>query len=161
MTKEFWKKRGVSPLIATVLLISFAVALATVVLNWGKNFEIIGEEDKCSGVSLTVRPTNYEVCSGGSGKDSYINFIIDNTGSSDISGLRIFIVGDKGTEFHDFNTLKINKGELLDIKDQSISYDFETYGNIRKVQFTPKITVNDEIESCPKNEITADKIGVC
>jgi len=32
------KKRGISPLIATVLLIGFAVALAAVVMTWGLDF---------------------------------------------------------------------------------------------------------------------------
>ena len=31
-------KKGVSPLIATVLLIAFAVALGAVVMNWGQSF---------------------------------------------------------------------------------------------------------------------------
>ena len=32
------EKKGMSPLVATVLLIAFAVALGAVVLNWGEEF---------------------------------------------------------------------------------------------------------------------------
>ena len=161
MERKFQKKKGVSPIIATVLLISFAVALGAVVMNWGRNIDIISPDDKCAGVGLTVRKTNYEVCFGGSGSEAYINFIIDNTGSVEISGLGIWIVGTKGTDFHDFNRLNIKKGELLDIKDKSISYDFNKYGNIKHVQFIPKIIVEDSLDICPKNTIKADKIDVC
>lgn len=36
--KLFGSKKGVSPLIATVLLIAFAVALGAVVMSWGKGY---------------------------------------------------------------------------------------------------------------------------
>jgi len=160
MKKKFLKKKGVSPLIATVLLISFAVALGAVVMNWGRNIEIINPVDKCSGVDLTVRKTIKEICFGGTTEDSYINFILDNTGSIDVEGVLIYIIGSKKTKFHDIDN-KINKGELLDIKDKSISYDFDTFGNIKQVQFTPKIFLDDSIEICHKNVISADKIDVC
>ncbi|MDP7623305.1 MAG: hypothetical protein QF436_04300, partial [Candidatus Woesearchaeota archaeon] len=48
-------KRGVSPLIATVLLISFAVALGSVVLNWGRNIDISKPGDKCAGINIEIR----------------------------------------------------------------------------------------------------------
>src|SRR3989344_8981271 len=117
MKKVFLKKRGVSLLIATVLLISFAVALGAVVMNWGRNINIIQPGDKCAGSEIEVRKTAYEVCFGGSGSDAYINFILDNTGSVDIDGLGIWIVGTKGTQFHNFDNLKIKKGELLAVND--------------------------------------------
>ena len=161
MKKVFLLKKGVSPLIATVLLISFAVALGAVVMNWGRNINIAKPDDKCAGVELKIRKANYEVCFGGLGNDAYINFILDNTGSADIDGIGIWIVGTKGTKFHDFDTLKIKKEELLDIKDKSISYDFETYGNIKHVQFIQKIKIEGSIDICPKNAIKADNIDVC
>ena len=61
MGRIFLQKKGVSPLIATVLLISFAVALGAVVMNWGRNIDIIKPDDKCAGVEIKVRKTNYEV----------------------------------------------------------------------------------------------------
>lgn len=161
MRRIFLQKKGVSPLIATVLLISFAVALGAVVMNWGRNIDIIKPDDKCAGAEIKVRKTNYEVCFAGLGSGAYINFIIDNTGSVDIDGLGIWIVGTKGTKFHDFDNIKIKKGELLDIKDKSINYDFNTYGDIKHVQFIPKIKSNDAIDICPKNAIKADLIDVC
>ncbi|MBS3102567.1 hypothetical protein J4458_03900 [Candidatus Woesearchaeota archaeon] len=161
MRKYFFQKRGVSPLIATVLLVSFAIALGAVVMNWGRNIDLSNPDDKCSGVEIKVRKTNHEVCFGGSGDKAHINFILDNTGTVNIEGLGIWIVGTKGTKFNDFNNLKIKKGELLDIKDNSIPYDFDVYGGIKQVQFIPKIKIQDAIDICPKNAIKAEKIDVC
>ncbi len=162
MKKIFLLKRGVSPLIATVLLISFAVALGAVVMNWGRSIDMSSSDDKCSGVEMMIRATGYEVCYGGSGRDSYINFILDNGGSVDIDGLGIWIVGAKGTKFHDFDNIKIAKGQILDIKDQTVSYDLNTYGNINHVQFIPKVLQREgSIDICPKSAIKAVEVERC
>ncbi|MDD3244633.1 MAG: hypothetical protein PHU47_00615 [Candidatus ainarchaeum sp.] len=56
-----FRKKGVSPLIATILLIVVAVILVTIVLTWGKNFatESLAKtgdvvSSNCVGISLSV-----------------------------------------------------------------------------------------------------------
>ena len=158
----FFDKRGVSPLIATVLLISFAVALGSVVLNWGRNLDISKPGDVCAGVSIKIRNiNNADACYAGSGQDGYINFIIDNDGNRDIDGLGIWVSGEKGTYLLDFNDISIKAGELLDVKDQSVKHDFDAYGNIKNIQFFPKIKTADALEICARNSIKADNLLVC
>ena len=160
--ERFFNKRGVSPLIATVLLISFAVALGAVVMNWGRNLDISKPGDVCSGVSIKLRNIgDVQACYLALGQDAYIHFIIDNTGSKNTDGLGIWITGEKGTSLLDFNDLPIKANELLDIKDQSIKYDFSAYGPINNIQFFPKIKVGDSIEICTRNSIKVNKIGIC
>ena len=161
-TRNFFNKRGVSPLIATVLLISFAIALGAVVMNWGRNLDISKPGDECASVAIKIRETaNYQVCYSGSGKNSYINSIIDNVGNIDIDGMGIWIVGEKGTKLLDSNEFSIKKNTLLDIKEKSVGYDFDEYGSIKHVQFIPKVKIEDSIEICPKNSVKADKIAIC
>ena len=161
-SRKFFNKRGVSPLIATVLLIAFAVALGAVVMNWGRNLDISNSGDKCVGIDIKLRSIdNAEICYSGSGQNAHINFIIDNKGDVDIDGLGIWIVGEKGTKLSDFDEFSIKKGELLDIKDKIVTYDFNTYGRIKYVQFIPKVKIEDSIDICPRNSIKADKIGIC
>ena len=160
--ERFFNKRGVSPLIATVLLISFTVALGSVVLNWGRNLEISRPGDACSGVIIKTRSiADVEVCYSGSGQNTHINFIIDNVGSVDIDGLSIWIVGEKGTKLQDLDNFPIKKGELLDIKNKLVTYDFNTYGKIKHVQFIPKVKADTSVDICPRNSIKAEKIGTC
>ena len=152
----FFNKRGVSPLIATVLLISFAVALGSVILTWGTNLQTGG----CSGVSMKIRNIgDAEACYSGSGQNGYINFFIDNTGSKDISGLDIWIMGEKGTKLLELD-LNIRKGELLSVNDKSATYDFYTYGIIKEIRFFPKVKVADTLETC-ETSINAEKLKVC
>src|SRR3989344_9037465 len=125
-------KRGVSPLIATVLLISFAVALGSVVLNWGKNLDISKPGDACAGASIKIRNVgNSEVCYSGSGKDAELHFIIDNNGNINLEGLGIWIVGEKDTKLIDIDDVQIPSGQLIEIKNGRVKYDFNEYGAIK------------------------------
>ena len=161
MLKIFRLKKAVSPLIATILLIAFAVALGSVVLNWGLNLNL-GKTDRCSNVEIKIRSIDVaEVCYGGLGSNGYINFIIDNTGGTDVSGLAIWVIGEKGTKLLDLDNIIIKKSTLYDKKDKSVSYDFSTYGKINQVQFIPKIKSEQLTEICPKNAVKAEKIGIC
>lgn len=155
-------KKGVSPLIATILLIAFAVALGSVVMNWGLSLELGKSPDKCRNVEIKIRNIDIaEVCFGGFGQNGYINFIIDNTGDTEISGLAIWILGDKGTRLFDLDNILIKEGSLYDKKDKEVTYDFTVFGNIKQVQFIPKIKSEQAADICPKNAIKVEKIGIC
>ena len=162
MPKIFKTKKGVSPLIATILLIAFAVALGSVVMNWGLNLELGKSTDICRNVEIKIRNIDTaEACFGGFGSNGYLNFIIDNVGGTDINGLAIWVVGDKGTQLFNLDNILIKKGSLYEKEDKEITYDFTKFGNIKQIQFIPKIKVKETIEICPKNAIKAEKIGVC
>ena len=162
MFRIFGSKKSVSPLIATILLIAFAVALGSVVMNWGLNLSLGKSTDRCRNIEIKIRNIDVaEVCFGGVGQNGYINFIIDNTGSVDISGLAIWIVGDKGTRLFDLDNILIKKDSIYDKKDKEVSYDFTKFGNIKQVQFIPKIKAEQTTDICPKNSVKAEKIGVC
>lgn len=162
MLNVFVSKKGVSPLIATILLIAFAVALGSVVMNWGLKLNLGKSTDKCGNVEIKIRSLNgVEVCFGGFGKNGYINFIIDNTGSEDINSLAIWIIGEKGTKLFDLDNILIKQDSLYDKKDKEVSYDFSVFGNIKQVQFIPKIKAEQSTEICPRNAVKAEKIGIC
>jgi len=162
MLNIFKSKKGVSPLIATVLLIAFAVALSSVVMNWGLNLNLGKSSDKCRSVEIKIRNIDVaEACFGGFGTNGYINFIIDNIGGTDINGLSIWIIGDKGTRLFDLDNILIKKDILYDKKDKDVTYDFTTFGNIKQIQFIPKVKSEQTMEICPKNSVKAEKIGIC
>ncbi|MBI2559420.1 hypothetical protein HYW20_08920 [Candidatus Woesearchaeota archaeon] len=161
MAGFFKSKKGVSPLIATILLIAFAVALGSVVMNWGLSLELGKSGDKCRNVDIRIREADAsEVCYGGVGQNGYINFIIDNAGS-EINGMSIWIIGEKGTSLFDVDNILIKKGALYEKENKEVTYDFSTYGSIKQVQFIPKIRIDQSLEICPKNAVKAEKIGIC
>lgn len=162
MLRIFQSKKGVSPLIATILLIAFAVALGSVVMNWGLSLNLGKPNDKCRSIEIKIRNIeSSEFCFGGVGQNGYINFIIDNVGSADLTGLAIWIIGEKGTRIFDLDNIVIKRGSLFDKKDKEVSYDFSMYGNIKEVQFIPKIKVVETAEICTNSAVKAKKTAPC
>ena len=155
-------KKGVSPLIATILLIAFAVALGSVVMNWSLNLGSDKSKDDCRNVEIKIRSVNSaEICSGSLGQNGYINFIIENKGVADINGLVMWIIGDKGTKLVDLDGALIKSGTLYNKNDKEITYDSFLLGMIKQVQFMPKIQIEQKTENCPKNSVKAEKVGIC
>ena len=78
-----FKKKGLEPLIATILLIVVAVILVTIVLAWGKNFSTEGLsktnqvlEDTCSAATINLSNCDYNQTT------DTITFYLKNTSSS-------------------------------------------------------------------------------
>jgi len=87
-------KRGISPLIATVLLIGFTVALAAVIMTWGsgfvRNMTTATEQNtqsalKCTQLDFKIQKAT---CSG---------LTIENKGSVDIKSFVFRIYDNSGT----------------------------------------------------------------
>lgn len=164
MLKIFRTKNGISPLIATILLIAFAVALGSVLLQWGINLNLYKstDVDKCNSVGIQIRGIDTsDACFGGAGTNGYIEFILDNTGTEEIDGIYILIEGDSGKKSIDLDNIVIKKGSLYEKKDKEVAYDFSAYGNIKQIQFMPKIKDNGNTETCAIRTVKAKKIGVC
>jgi len=157
MKKIFGKmvrtRRGVSPLIATVLLIAFAVALGAVVMNWSRSFtgEQMETAQQTAGVAsacdVNVRMNLVEI--GGIERMCYDNssrtgsFIVKNNGNFDIEGLQVQIITSEGIEENNGSlNLRIGKGKIA---KGSFSW---TSGTIEEVIITPLIKVNGENVAC-------------
>jgi flagellin-like protein len=104
-------KKGVSPLIATVLLIGFAVALAAVVMTWGLGF-IEQTAD-----TTEKQTTNTLICA--SDLDFRISDVtptsitVDNRGKIDIVSLIFRIHNDNGVDTIDTMVESLTEIEVL------------------------------------------------
>ena len=94
-------KKGISPLIATVLIIGFTVALAAVVMTWGGGFireQTESTETTTSQALKCVTDLDFQIknvsCGGGGGSDAVI---IDNKGAIDIKSFLFRIHAEDGT----------------------------------------------------------------
>ncbi|MFH1315895.1 MAG: archaellin/type IV pilin N-terminal domain-containing protein [Candidatus Woesearchaeota archaeon] len=154
--KFLQNKRGVSPLIATVLLIAFAVALGAVVMNWGREYIEDTQKDveiksaqtsaciidvSLSLVKISDKPC-YERTADGS--DNIFHAIIENGDSTELTGYKITFIGDEetignnGILTHEIND-SIKQAEI-------ISVDVE-YGNL-------DATIIDIVKIVPKLKIS-------
>ncbi len=127
-------KKGISPLIATVLLIAFAVALGAVVMNVSATLLESGGEGQaadCSRLALSVAQArgSPEVCFG-QGK---VTYRIINTGSSRISDVLVQAVGETGLVQESLGVPL----DAADTTDGSLDYSLAKNGNIRSMRFIP------------------------
>jgi len=144
-------KRAITPLISTILLLSFAVLLGIIVMNWGKT-TIAGQQESksCEQSSLGLIEINEvaEICY----KSDKLKFTVENQGQIKISGFTISVLGETG--IHQFE-LEQNM-DIGEIDEVTTSYD-SSVGSIRKIKIVPKISGY----ICPKNGVEIDRVALC
>ncbi|MAG16138.1 hypothetical protein CMO88_03690 [Candidatus Woesearchaeota archaeon] len=162
----FANKKGVSPLIATVLLIAFAVALGAVIMNWGRGFvqdQTANVEQTTEvevGCALDVQLKVSEIggtpqlCYGGSSTEGYFEFTLDNQGRKDVKEIGIIIHGQKAIYQNSTlnNSLIIAGGAHY----RNLSFNFDTYGDVKYVRFIPKIDISGVTTPCSGSSLQKD-----
>lgn len=153
-------KRGLSPLVATILLIGFSIALGAIVMSWGKGFieekaEFVqGVEAsplECSKVGIKVIEIGNqpEICIEG----DTIKALIEN-GPVTIDNIQARVVSASGIS----TTESIAPGKIG--KAQSVQASFPGAG-AKQVKLTPYIVINREKEYCTQKAITFENIRTC
>jgi flagellin-like protein len=131
-------KRGVSPLIATILLIAFAVALGAVVMNVGRS--TIGAMD--AGFSILELGGKKQVCFFDRAENSALELTIKNGDIMELEDLQVSVIGIADIVNRDhLLQVPIKKAE---IKKVMVLYDARQTGKLRKIVITPNIIRNGE-----------------
>lgn len=165
-------KRGVSPLIATVLLIAFAVALGAVVMNWGKGYvqaQAINVETKsnaqlsCQGdIELNIYILNQrpKICYRSTDTGTSLEVMLQNRGTMTIRGIAMTIIGEDDDVISAESEQEIIGGGVI-----KIVYDIEDteFGSIKQVDFMPKILISGVQKPvlCSNNVLVEDEIYEC
>ncbi|MFH1637610.1 MAG: archaellin/type IV pilin N-terminal domain-containing protein [Candidatus Woesearchaeota archaeon] len=96
-------KKGISPLLATVLLIGFTVALVGLLILWGRSYveerahkegELAEKRAMCTNLKYSVIDSVAAV--DAEGKPNSVTITIKNEGNTKIDGFMFRIEGDKG-----------------------------------------------------------------
>jgi flagellin-like protein len=148
-------KRGISPLIATVLLIAFAVAIATMIMNIGGG--LIKNSGECKDVKMEVQTINgkplfcYDVL------NNNINVMLKNTGSVDIEKLKLIVTSaDFSHEEKLIDNSAIKAGAIM---TKNINY---IRSGTFKVEIAPVISVSGKDQVCfPDTPVVAETIDRC
>ena len=142
-------KRGVSPLIATVLLVMIVVSIGAAVMLVIRgisddNLEKVNlktAEINCgTDVDLEILAigTDYQIC-----KDEYttengvLATIMTNKGSVDVEDFKLTVIGPAGIFEDPTQTLSIEKDET---KALNFSFNGSETGGVRQVRITPIIS---------------------
>ncbi len=159
-------KRALSPLVATILLIAFAIALGVVVMSWGKSYI----EEKAE---FTAGPHDASACGvaelsiikvGGEDKVCYnsatniIESFVENGHDVIIDDIRVRIVGTEGIQ-----TLEsVLDTPLARSASARIRFDYPAnIGDVQQIRFTPLINVKGEFMPCSKQAAVSEDIKEC
>lgn len=158
-------KKAVSPLIATVLLIAFAVALGALVMNWGREYieqtqekvsTTSAQQSTCSfDVSMQLLKIGEKPCFDRSGRTFYA--IIEN-GNYELTGYKVTVFGNDNNIYDSDATATVKKVEskLITVPINSTDPDFK----INKAMIIPKVKIAGAKEDtfCTNAEIEMDDV---
>lgn len=148
------RKKAMSPLFSTIILIGFAIALGGVVMSWGKGgytMESSVVECQQTSLSLVSYGENKGICSS----DNKLYFTIQNNGEVELEGIKVSVLGDKEIYAGDIDR-PMNPADIV-----KLELEHSNVGKIEKVIFTPKFNYLNKEKLCPKNGFSIENIGEC
>ena len=150
-------KRGIAPLVATLLLISFAVALGVVIMNFGRaQVELEAECAINIGLKLANIGDQDEICYDAIKKD--ISFTVENGVNINVEGLVVNIIGKQKAETFEVNDAKMGKaGNYLG----HVNYDSSLSGEIRQIKISPKVILYDAEQICTEKALVVENVRNC
>jgi len=124
-------KKGISPLIATILLIAFVIAVGGILSGWLISFSkerteearTKGEMDiKCSYSALRITDADWN------SSETKLSLIVENRGSEELSDFRMVVIYDNNTAI----TLKVTPSTTLSPGDVEVFYN-DTVSDCSKI----------------------------
>jgi flagellin-like protein len=147
-------KKGISPLIATVLMIAFAVAIGTMLMNLGK--DAIASVGDCPDVKLDIQTINGKPLFCYDTLNNKINVMIKNSGNVDIEKLQLRVTSpDFSSDDVDIAQSSLKTGAIL---TKNIGY---TKSGAFKVEFIPIIVFSGKEKSCLDQAVVTESITKC
>ncbi len=147
-------KKGISPLIATVLLIGATIALAALVMIWAQNLFQETTEETGSGIKAEI------ICS------SQVQFNINSaTGTTTPTTVRVTNNGERKiitfiARVYDGNgnierASKVTGDELEGYGSKTYSIEYSTGTTAEKIELIPVVELDDGSEkTCGQNTVT-------
>ena len=150
-------KRGVSPIVATILIISLAVGLGVGFMNIGKAY--LQKEAQCPiaiGLTAAIINNEQQFCYNQDKKE--VEFTVENGVNINVNGLILNIIGTNRADTFELNDAKISKAGAYVGR---VPYDSEKDGNIRQIKISPKVVLYDEEQICSEKALLVEKVEDC
>jgi flagellin-like protein len=131
------EKKGVSPLIATVLLLAFAVALATVIIN-------INPFGGCTAKVQISKLNGLDRICYQESTGMLEMFVSNEDQNRGIAGFIVRISGEANSE----NPESTQVVEPLREQRITVPYDLKNSGNILQIKVSAKVNLSNRIQAC-------------
>jgi FlaG/FlaF family flagellin (archaellin) len=150
----FLDKRGMSPLLVTIFLVAFAVALGAMVMSWGSNTER-RDSSTCDDVSISPQVFLGEEMICFNEQSGKLKIVISNTGKVSLGGVAHRQIGS------DFKVVdNVISGSDLGA-GQVLSTELVINPGRVRVELIPVIVVLNERVFCSGKSLVRENIPVC
>jgi len=148
-------KKGMSPLIVTIILIAFAVALGAMIMNWSSDV-VAMHEPSCATSGLEIQKAFGRDMICFDDVANKLKVTIKNSGSTDISSIMFRrILSNFQSQDNVLPNSALKTGEIY---DASIGFVMEDKVH---VEFIPKIKKGQNTLVCQDNALIFEKIEPC
>ena len=147
-------RKGITAIMSTLLLISFAVAVGVVVMSLGKA-QIEGEAVCPVNIGLLFANIGGEeqYCYDG----SELRFTVENGININVEGLLVNIIGTERAETFQLDAKMGKAGSHVG----KVPYIQATSGEIRQAKISPIIVLYEEQQICPEKSLVIENVGNC
>lgn len=155
--KKKWGKEGVTPLMITMLLLSLAVAVGVVIMNFGR--AQVEENAQCAidiGLHFASIGGQEQFCYD-AGKKA-LSFTVENGLNIKVEGLIVNVIGSEKAETLELNDAKMSKAGTYVGK---AAFDSAAGGQIRQVKITPKVVLYDAEQICGEQALVVESVRNC
>jgi FlaG/FlaF family flagellin (archaellin) len=148
-------KKGMSPLLLTIILIAFAVALGAMIMSWGSN-KVYPSKSSCEDAEIVVQKAfgNDLICFNEN--SDKLKIVVKNSGQTTLSGL-IYRKISPDLNIRDI-TLPSSALEIGKIYEAEIPHQF---GERTHIEIIPQVTNNEQQTICDNKAIIRENISPC
>lgn len=153
----FKDRSGIAPIVATLLLISFAVAIGIVIMNFGR--AQVQLESKCAvdiGLSFSEIGGETQVCIDR--EKDIIKLSVENGINTETTGLMVNVIGTQRAESFELTDAEIAKAGVY---MTDLGYNLAANGEIRQLKVIPLITPFDEEVVCTEQALVSESVPEC
>jgi len=157
MEKKKWGKEGVTPLMITMLLLSLAVAVGVVIMNFGR--AQVEEQARCAidiGLHVASISGQEQLCYDAAKRA--LSYTVENGLNIKVEGLIVNVIGTEKAETAEVNAAQMPKAGTYVGK---MPFDRAVGGQIRQVKITPKVVLYDEEQICGEQAIVVESVRGC
>lgn len=159
MRRAEHNRRALSPLVATVLLIAFAVSLGTMIMSWSIEAPVEHEEetDACDRTQIDLQdlPDGKAICYDAQGQR--VKFLLKNTGDQTIEKITLRAIDSQQDVGEQTANAQLPPGGLGQFQ---IAYETTSPNNI-VATITPIVAQGVGQQACPDKELQEVQLPLC
>lgn len=143
-------KKAMSPLIATVLVIAFAVAIGVMIMNWSSDIQpSVDATDYCDGLSITA---NKPICFD----TNSLMLDLKNDGTAKFDGVLVRSVSDSGDL-----ELKLKDSTMIPRESLEKRALFPYVGGEISLKVLPFVMVDGSAVACEAGSYSQNELATC